>query len=947
MPTLSELTVNATRVEDRLRDQHEWFLAHLPYDPEGEKETLAAHMKLVLEYFERICRENNLDAIIDRLISTLNPPSERSAGYLKTLFVEAIAFHDVGKVNPNYQSKKMKNGQKTDVGTLRFRYNANAVDTQPAWGHSEIGAVLFIVHQAEEIGGTDFSEPEKIFLSSLVVLLSSSILLHHASGLREVSFENKTSFFEKAERFKSFLEMYNFHQPGLATKVGLLKWNMLWEKMFSKKHLDTPFALFALLRLNFSLLTAADYLATGEYMNDRKVDKMGFIEGELRKRIVRFARGEGEKYNAKAYELAEQADFEVKNPTDRSGDNLNHLRTEMAVEVIRTVRANLKSHFFYLEAPTGGGKTNLSMLACAELLDANPDLTKVFYVFPFTTLITQTHGVIKKTLGLTDDEIALMHSRAGFQTKRRSQREDTITVGSEKKSHEDDEENEDGFFGDEKDDFIDNLFAFFPVCLLTHIRFFDLLKSNRKEAAYGMHRLANSVVIMDELQSYNPAEWDKVLYFIANYATFFNMRFVLMSATLPKISDLDVGLENRPPFVDLLPEPHRYFTNPNFCERVQFRFDLLESNAKIELPQLASIVLEKSKSYAANSQFGSVYTIIEFIFKKAATDFETEIKNIEKAEGQFFDHVFVLSGTIIEPRRREVIHFLKNKNNRSKNVLLITTQVIEAGVDIDMDLGFKNMSLIDSDEQLAGRVNRNVLKDPCEVWLFNHNESKVIYGKDLRYKVTQESLAGSDDHRDILKEKDFTRLYGPVLKKINANNNKPLIENFNSSYLPKVMALNFKDIHKDFKLIDADNLSIFVPLKLPTADNSLGESKMTIQGIFSRSELDFLQKMALWAEGQTQVDGTAIWQVYRNILGKDKKDNFVEQKIDVKTIQGILTKFTFSIFNTPKLRVSLEAFCNPSKGLEEYLYLSHYEKVYDYKTGLHLDKLQDSDSCII
>lgn len=943
MPTLSQITAQATRVEDRLGDRHKWFLAHLPYDPEGETETLAAHMKLVLGYFERICRENDLDIIVERLIAMLHPPSERAAIHAKTLFVEAVAFHDVGKVNPNFQAKKMKNGLKTEAGTLRFRYNPHAVDTQPAWGHSEIGAVLFTVHQAEEIGHADFSQAEKVFLTTLVVLLSDSILLHHASGLREVASEDKTSVFEKAERFMDFLEMYNFHQPGVATKVGLLKWNRMWEQMFSTKHLDAPFALFALLRLNFSLLTAADYLATGEYMNDRRVDKMGFIGGELRSRMIRFARMDGEEYNAKAYKLAEQPDFEVKNPTKRSGDNLNQLRTEMAVEVIRTVRANLKNHFFYLEAPTGGGKTNLSMLACAELLDANPDLTKVFYVFPFTTLITQTHAVIKKTLGLTDDEIALMHSRAGFQTKKRLPEDGT----SQNEPDGRDEEEEDGFFGDEKNDFIDNLFAFFPVCLLTHIRFFDLLKSNRKEATYGMHRLANSIVIIDELQSYSPSEWDKVLFFIANYAPIFNMRFVLMSATLPKISDLDVGLENRPPFVDLLPEPHRYFTNPNFCKRVQFRFDLLEQTDKIELADLAQTVLEKSKTYASTAQHGSVYTIIEFIFKKAATEFEAEIKKLETSVGQFFDYVFVLSGTIIEPRRREVIHFLKNQKNRSKNVLLITTQVVEAGVDIDMDLGFKNVSLIDSDEQLAGRVNRNVLKDPCEVWLFNHNESRVIYGKDLRYKVTRDELAGSDDHREILKKKDFMRLYGPVLKKIDALNNKPLIENFNSSYLPNVARLNFKDIHKDFKLIDSDNLSVFVPLRLPVKNQDLGASNLTVEGIFSESERDFLKKVAVWQDGDEQVDGAEVWRVYRNILGKDKKDNFLEQKIDVKTIQGILTKFTFSIFNSKGLRASLESFCNPEKGLEEYLYLSHHAQVYEYETGLHLDKLQDSENCII
>ena len=77
---------------------------------------------------------------------------------------------------------------------------------------------------------------------------------------------------------------------------------------------------------------------------------------------------------------------------------------------------------------------------------------------------------------------------------------------------------------------------------------------------------------------------------------------------------------------------------------------------------------------------------------------------------------------------------MKNPSNREKKIILISTQVVEAGVDIDMDLGFKDSSIIDSDEQLAGRINRNVNKQHCTLYLFNYNRESVIYGKDLRYK---------------------------------------------------------------------------------------------------------------------------------------------------------------------------------------------------------------------
>ena len=113
---------------------------------------------------------------------------------------------------------------------------------------------------------------------------------------------------------------------------------------------------------------------------------------------------------------------------------------------------------------------------------------------------------------------------------------------------------------------------------------------------------------------------------------------------------------------------------------------------------LADFVLGKSVEYRDKpGKNGTVHTIIEFITKKSAAEFYAFIQEKEP----FFDEVFLLSGTILEPRRREIINELKNPLSRKKNILLITTQVVEAGVDIDMDLGFKNISLIDSDEQLG------------------------------------------------------------------------------------------------------------------------------------------------------------------------------------------------------------------------------------------------------
>ncbi len=94
------------------------------------------------------------------------------------------------------------------------------------------------------------------------------------------------------------------------------------------------------------------------------------------------------------------------------------------------------------------------------------------------------------------------------------------------------------------------------------------------------------------------------------------------------------------------------------------------------------------------------------INKKSTTELYNSINKLRDIFK--FDEIFILSGTILEPRRKEVINYLKDP--KYKKILLITTQVVEAGVDIDMDCGFKNISLLDSDNvdswQKCGALNR-------------------------------------------------------------------------------------------------------------------------------------------------------------------------------------------------------------------------------------------------
>ena len=880
------------------------YLAHIS---ETKNETLFEHTELVSRYFRKLIETHKLEVVINSLIESL--VNNNSSELIKSIFMGVPQFHDIGKLNPNFQFMKMKSNL--------FKQK----DLTFGSDHSKIGAFLFIQRFFPLVNNKVFTGQEKILNAFILFAFSHSIKKHHSPSLDFLNeYDFDADFVEDLYSFLRSDELQIFpkeHQASL-------------KRMFNEKILPLAteistkdkFSLFALLKLNYSLLTASDYLATSHFMNnwgDELLTDFGVLNNNLKKKIIHNIENTAS-YNRKTY--SELDNYKLEFPTAKSNAHLNKLRQNLSVEIIAGIRNNHNKNLFYIEAPTGSGKTNLSMLALAEFLrndikSGENNITKVFYVFPFTTLITQTFKSLKETLGLDDDEIVQIHSKAGFSQK-----------------------GEDDNYGKDKLNIIDYQFVNYPIALLSHIKFFDILKSNKKTANYLMHRLANSIVIIDELQAYSPSEWDKVIYFINKYSKYFNIRFILMSATLPKIDELlssegkKAGFEKEE-FVYLNKNKENYFQNPNFAERIEFDFTILDNpefnkdNKNEFLQKIWNKLVEESINYKDHSKDDRVHTIIEFIFKKTAGMF-VEIANNQH---DFFDEIFILSGTILEPRRKEIIAKLKSDEYKQKDILLITTQVVEAGVDIDMDLGFKDSSLIDSDEQLAGRINRNVKKTQCKLFLFNYDDASVIYGKDYRYKEVKEKL-NKEDYHEILKSKHFDELYKLVMSHILDFNEQEGYTDTLPAYLKAIKNLNFKSVNDDFQLISnsIQTTSIFVPIEIPVNIPNSTEQN------FTPEELNFLMKKGKY-NGNTFVSGENVWELYCDII-ENKDADFTKQKIQKIIMQGLVSKFSISIGTYSKNFKTIES---SGYGKEQYGFyiINDISKVYDYETGIKSMEFED------
>jgi len=888
------------------------YFAHLPKPEQARRkpELLSEHSALTIAYAQSLANANGLNSIVEHLINDSIPSKLQQrqllAETMNKWFWRAIAFHDLGKINHLFQQNRMKN--KADMVKVTHSFESQ---------HSIISAYLYLALFFSEFITLDLSEEEQVFLSNVVLYMSCPIKQHHSACLDDCQneeswceYENKEIILRQdVEALKPYIGCLNveisddniasFHENYLANSNSNVLFSWFNENVFEQSN---GFPLYSLVKLLYSLLTSADYLATAHYMNDwsQTPNDFGVITNDLRQKIITNAHTI-KSYNKKTFDDLESG--MVYAPDDyreRSGTNLNVLREALAMEIVKNTRQNHDKRLFYIEAPTGSGKTNASMLALSELLAHNPSIQKVFYVFPFTTLITQTYKSVKDTLGLSDGEIVEFHSKSAKNT---------------------------GKYEDDYLNYLDTLFLNIPIVLLSHVSFFDVLKTNSKDRNYLLQRMAHSVVVIDEVQSYSPAIWDKIVYIISNYAECFDMRFVVMSATLPKIGDLIETETLKNKFVYLVNDKNKYFQNPNFCNRVEFDYSLLEKERPDKdsldgyLENLCDFVSMQSKDYADNNPDNpnSVLTVIEFIFKKTASQFCA----LARSKSTCFDEILLLSGTILEPRRKQIINALKSKEFRTKKVLLITTQVVEAGVDIDMDLGFKDKSLIDSEEQLAGRINRNANKKNCKLFLFDCNTEKTLYGGDDRYKFTKGF--SSDEYQNILTNKDFDSLYKKVLEHIIKKNRSSFIINMQDLY-GNVAHLDYPKVNNSFSIINQQNTTVFVPLQI---DSCLLDESFSI----ILKDLDI--------ESSETVSGLDVWNAYKEIVISEDR-NFILNRIKLNKIRALMSLFTFSVFPNSKEENTLKTYGKEEFG---YLFLESYSKIYSFENGI--DTLRFQESCFL
>ena len=787
-------------------------------------ETLLAHTELTNKYFFKFWQSKNSDEIFDRFCDVFwqkenidNKLKNKAKDLLKEIIMTIPIFHDIGKVNPNFQLMKLKVND--------FKENEAYVNT-----HHSFLSSMFYMDYCRKLVYDEKNEDEIVNLLAEFILYNGYIIARHHSELGSLTEFTKLinldddTYFSKLKRIINNEDIYSVKIDFIKSDIedmfrNLNKVDKDAEKV-GKRSIKQGVYLSIYIRWLYSLLVASDYYATSEFMNEadfsentdlNDIDKWDSVyeNTDLLKNI--------RQYQQERYPISNE---ELNTVTD-----INILRSEIFCEVEEKIKANTDENIFYLEAPTGSGKSNTAINASFKLMQHDKRLQKIFYIYPFNTLVEQNLEILEKVFADNEDikqNIAVINS-----------------ITPIKVSEKDLNDNE------EKDVYqkalLDRQFLNYPMILSTHVSLFNIIFGNRQSDVLAFYQLANSVIVLDEIQSYKNKIWAEIICYLKELAKMFNIKIIIMSATLP---DLDILSRFQAQAVDLLENSSRFFAVDCFKNRVKLNYDLLKVDKDSILDELKTHLKQYLKS--------DKKILIEFIKKKTAHDFWVDLQENEDFKDVQIEY---LSGDDSIAERKRILDKVKKATD---TIILVSTQVIEAGVDIDMDIGYKNISKLDSEEQFLGRINRSCKKEGI-AYFFEVDEASDIYKDDVRLS---ESIVLKDvNMQKILELKLFDEYYKKVLETTMGKYSYHFDE-----FIKDISDLNYESISTHMKLID--------------------DTQDMVQIYIIRT---------LCVDGEI-LDGKQIWDSYVDLWENGRKTmSYAEWKIELSRITSKMNNFIYQV----------------------------------------------------
>lgn len=433
-------------------------------------------------------------------------------------------------------------------------------------------------------------------------------------------------------------------------------------------------------------------------------------------------------------------------------EEINHMRTQMMLQCLNAGSNSRKGDIRTLSIPTGGSKTLSSFAYAIAAAKNDKSIKRIIVVIPFNTITTQTASVLREIVG--EKNILENHSGFDFEDSKQGK---LLQYASENWD--------------------------IPIVVTTNVQFFESFFSNKPSKSRKLHNIVDSVIIFDEVQQF-PANFLKpCIKCIESLAANFGARVVLSTATQPALESYFDTIKPR----EIIDDSESYvepFRRCNIDNIGTIKAETLVKRIQKHKPCLC-VVNEKEEAKAIYNTIGN-----------------SRCKNL-----------YCLTTDITPYDREKLLRRIRQNLKDNEPCIVISTSLIESGVDVDFPCGYRELSSLDSILQTAGRVNRNGLRDCGSSTLF------VFDGPQEEYRALRNGTSRGCNESD--NKKSITR---GILQKYDADSPKAIHEYFSRLYGYKGDGLDkfdivkmassklipFQDISQKFKIIDEDTVTVII-----------------------------------------------------------------------------------------------------------------------------------------
>jgi len=364
----------------------------------------------------------------------------------------------------------------------------------------------------------------------------------------------------------------------------------------------------------------------------------------------------------------------IQKKSKNTHNNINKKREAFRKSVLQKINSlsddDIKSNGIYtITAPTGIGKTLTSIQAALLLSNRLHKIhgykPRIITAIPFINIIEQTKIDYLEIFG--NDKV-LVHHRFAITENQKEEEKDI------------------------NKDYLNLESWNAEIILTTFVQLFHSVLTGKNRLLKKLNKFVGSIVILDEIQSIPEKYYPLIGWLLNKMTEFYRTKFILMTATKPKIIEFANKLQGDTEeiqTIELFEENKKYFESQDRTQLVPY----LEN--KMTTEGLADFIEEK---YPGK---GSMLIVVNTI-RRSLEVFE-ELRTRYEKQGV---EILYLSTNIIPLSRKQVIGEAQILLSQERKVMLVSTQTIEAGVDLDFDQGIRDSAPLSSIIQTAGRVNR-------------------------------------------------------------------------------------------------------------------------------------------------------------------------------------------------------------------------------------------------